>query len=148
MEDLAERLRFPDVPPLVAGAMAHLDLVMVHPFKDGNGRMARATQTLVLAREGILGGPARALPALAEAARGLRLRRSTYRALADIEDATATRDLRALVAGGLLLAEGEKRGRSYVASSGVRALAAEVRASQPSHSSIDPFDLPDRPTLR
>ncbi|MGZ5384349.1 MAG: Fic family protein, partial [Acidimicrobiia bacterium] len=32
----------------------HLNLVMIHPFKDGNGRMARALQTLVLARERIL----------------------------------------------------------------------------------------------
>jgi Fic family protein len=33
--------------------MAHLNLVMVHPFRDGNGRMARCLQTLVLARERI-----------------------------------------------------------------------------------------------
>ena len=31
--------------------MAHLNLAMIHPFKDGNGRMARVLQTLVLARE-------------------------------------------------------------------------------------------------
>lgn len=42
-----------DEDPLVAGAMAHLNLVMIHPFRDGNGRMARALQTLVLARRGI-----------------------------------------------------------------------------------------------
>ena len=41
-------------PAMVRAAMAHLNLVMVHPFKDGNGRMARALQTLVLARERIL----------------------------------------------------------------------------------------------
>lgn len=40
--------------PLVKGAMAHLNLTMIHPFKDGNGRMARALQTLVIARDGIL----------------------------------------------------------------------------------------------
>jgi len=40
--------------PVVRAAMAHLNLAMIHPFKDGNGRMARALQTLVLAREGIL----------------------------------------------------------------------------------------------
>ncbi len=34
--------------------MAHLNLVMVHPFKDGNGRMARTLQSLVIAREGAL----------------------------------------------------------------------------------------------
>lgn len=43
-----------DCPVYVRAAMAHLNLVMIHPFRDGNGRMARALQTLVLAREGIL----------------------------------------------------------------------------------------------
>ena len=43
-----------ETPPLVRAGMAHLNLVMIHPFKDGNGRMARALQTLVLARERIL----------------------------------------------------------------------------------------------
>jgi Fic family protein len=43
-----------DAPVLVRAAMAHLNLVMVHPFRDGNGRMARALQTLVLARERIM----------------------------------------------------------------------------------------------
>ncbi|HTW43076.1 MAG TPA: Fic family protein [Solirubrobacteraceae bacterium] len=42
-----------DAPALARAAMAHLNLVMVHPFRDGNGRMARALQTLVLAREDI-----------------------------------------------------------------------------------------------
>ncbi|WP_203218255.1 Fic family protein [Nocardia brasiliensis] len=32
--------------PIVAGAMAHLNLVMIQPFRDGDGRMARALQTL------------------------------------------------------------------------------------------------------
>jgi Fic family protein len=41
-------------PDLVKAAMAHLNLVMIHPFSNGNGRMARCLQTLVLAREGIL----------------------------------------------------------------------------------------------
>jgi len=40
-----------NAPVLVRAAIAHLNLVMVHPFSDGNGRMARALQTLVLARE-------------------------------------------------------------------------------------------------
>lgn len=39
---------------IVKGAMAHLNLTMIHPFRDGNGRMARALQTLVLSREGIV----------------------------------------------------------------------------------------------
>lgn len=47
----------PDAPVLVRAAMAHLNLVMIHPFRDGNGRMARCLQTLVLACEGILAPP-------------------------------------------------------------------------------------------
>lgn len=43
-----------ETPVMVRAAMAHLNLVLVHPFKDGNGRMARCLQTLVLAREKIL----------------------------------------------------------------------------------------------
>ena len=39
---------------VIAAAMAHLNLTMIHPFRDGNGRMARALQTLVLAREGVV----------------------------------------------------------------------------------------------
>jgi Fic family protein len=35
----------------VKAAMAHLNLVMIHPFRDGNGRMGRCLQTLTLARE-------------------------------------------------------------------------------------------------
>lgn len=38
--------------PIVRAAMAHLNLVAIHPFRDGNGRMSRCLQTLVLAREG------------------------------------------------------------------------------------------------
>jgi Fic family protein len=34
--------------------MAHLNLVMIHPFRDGNGRMARCLQSLVLAQSGML----------------------------------------------------------------------------------------------
>lgn len=43
-----------DIPIVVKAAMAHLNLVLIHPFRDGNGRMARCLQTLVLAREGIV----------------------------------------------------------------------------------------------
>ena len=41
-------------PNVVRAAMAHLNLVMIHPFSDGNGRMARCLQTLVLARSGVV----------------------------------------------------------------------------------------------
>jgi hypothetical protein len=43
-----------ETPVMVRAAMAHLNLVMIHPFRDGNGRMSRCLQTLVLAREQIL----------------------------------------------------------------------------------------------
>lgn len=39
---------------IVKAAMAHLNLVMIHPYSDGNGRMARCLQTLVLARDRII----------------------------------------------------------------------------------------------
>lgn len=39
--------------PLVQGAMAHLNLVMIHLFRDGNGRMGRALQTLVVSSGGL-----------------------------------------------------------------------------------------------
>jgi hypothetical protein len=43
-----------ETPVIVRAAMAHLNLVMIHPFRDGNGRMSRCLQTLVLARDQIL----------------------------------------------------------------------------------------------
>jgi Fic family protein len=46
-----------EVPVFIRAAMAHLNLAAIHPFRDGNGRMARALQTLVLARDGISAPP-------------------------------------------------------------------------------------------
>ena len=40
-------------PALVRAAMAHLNFVLVHPFSDGNGRMARCLQSFVLASDGL-----------------------------------------------------------------------------------------------
>lgn len=55
VEELVDTLNASSgVPALVRAAMAHLNLVMIHPFADGNGRMARCLQSLVLAREGML----------------------------------------------------------------------------------------------
>lgn len=47
-----DELRRDECPVPIKAAMAHLNLTLVHPFSDGNGRMARCLQTLVLAREG------------------------------------------------------------------------------------------------
>jgi Fic family protein len=55
IEELTEDLSASDeTPVLIKAAMAHLNLVMIHPFRDGNGRMSRCLQTLVLARDRIL----------------------------------------------------------------------------------------------
>jgi Fic family protein len=54
MEELAEYLNGPCSERLVKAGMAHLNLAMIHPFRDGNGRMARCLQSLVLARGKVL----------------------------------------------------------------------------------------------
>lgn len=43
-----------ELPAMVAACMAHLNLAMIHPFRDDNGRMARCLQSLVLARVRVL----------------------------------------------------------------------------------------------
>ncbi|MBS1869481.1 MAG: Fic family protein [Actinobacteria bacterium] len=43
-----------DAHVVVRAAMAHLHVVSVHPFRDGNGRVSRIVQSLVLARDGLL----------------------------------------------------------------------------------------------
>ncbi len=54
MEALVETLHTGhSTDPVIRSAMAHLNLVMIHPFRDGNGRMARALATLVLTRSDI-----------------------------------------------------------------------------------------------
>jgi Fic family protein len=42
-----------EVNVFVRAAMAHLNVISVHPFRDGNGRIARIVQSLVLARGGL-----------------------------------------------------------------------------------------------
>lgn len=215
-------LRADDTPVLVKAAMAHLNLVMIHPFRDGNGRMARCLQTLVLACEQIVspvfssieeylgrntqsyydvlaevgggawhpdrdahawvrycltahyrqaqthlrrieeaerlwsscaetalasGLPERCAAALYDAAFGLRLRNAGYRTLVEstlgdeISALTASRDLAALVRSDLLIARGERRGRHYVGSPGVRELRERIRASRPPREDSDPFAI-------
>jgi Fic family protein len=213
---LMHSLSAEDSAPMVKGAMAHLNLVMIHPFRDGNGRMARALQTLVLVRaERILdprfcsieehlgqvrdeyyavlgevgtgawnpsrdarpfvrfclrahlhqakrllgfagymsyiwdeveklakqhGFQERAKYALAEAASGYKVRNATYRQLAEVKEYLASRDLKELVDAGLLIAEGEKRGRAYVAADILKAIRqAAVKAYPPPQMIEDPF---------
>ena len=53
MEEMVGQLTQEDAPVVARAAMAHLNLVMIHPFRDGNGRMARCLQTFALAAGGI-----------------------------------------------------------------------------------------------
>jgi Fic family protein len=206
-----------DCPALLQAAMAHLNLVMIHPFRDGNGRMARALQSLVLAANGALapvfmsveeylgrnsrsyyeilgtvgggswqpdrdarpwvrfiltahlrqaktlqrrvkesertwheleqlaeanGLPDRLLPTLFDAAAGLRVRNATHRALAsleeDVTEQTASRDLRLAVQAGLLVPQGDKRGRHYVRGAALAELRQKIIAAR------RPTDMGDR----
>ena len=43
-----------DSPEIVKASRTHLNLAMLHPFSDGNGRVARCLHTAVLANEGIV----------------------------------------------------------------------------------------------
>lgn len=54
-QELVEYVNSPEVESsALKGAMAHLNLTMLHPFSDGNGRVARCLQSAVLADQGIL----------------------------------------------------------------------------------------------
>ena len=220
IDELISCLSGHDGAVLIRAALAHLNLVMIHPFKDGNGRMGRCLQTLVLARENIVAPvfssieeqlgrdtesyysvlgevgagawhpdhdarpwirfclnahyrqaqrvlrrvkeveelwgrceiladenalPERSIGALTDAARGLKIHNWTYRLAVeesygdDIDPATASRDLRALVAKGLLEPMGETRGRFYVATKDLKSVRAAIRAKYP--ISRRPIDL-------
>lgn len=55
MDAMVDRLAAErDLDPMVRGAVAHLNLVMIRPFRDGNGRMARVVQTAALAQDTVL----------------------------------------------------------------------------------------------
>lgn len=200
-----------DAPVMIRAAMGHLNLVMIHPFSDGNGRMARCLQTLVLAREGIIEGPFcsieeylgrftqeyydvlgavgkgafhpendcrewirfnlvahfrqaswllqrtrmtqrvwneveqimlarrlndRGLPPVVNAAFGYRVRRSHYMSEADVSEQVASRDLKTLVESGLLMAEGETKGRTYLASPMLREIYLR---NYERRTNVDPF---------
>lgn len=51
VSELCSELQDLDQVNIIQAAMAHLNMVLIHPFKDGNGRMARILQSAVLARE-------------------------------------------------------------------------------------------------
>lgn len=214
MLELVHQINHPTLSdPVVRAAMAHLNLAMIHPFKGGNGRMARALQTLVLAREGILnpifcsieewlgrntqayyailantgagswhperdslawiqfclvahyqqaatlikrnaeigrtwdeielkcthaGLPERSQTALMDAAFGYRVKNHKYRADHGISDVVASRDLKRLCETGWLEPVGEKRGRYYIASAGLRAIRRQFRDAA---RAPNPYDI-------
>lgn len=50
MGDLFSWLAATDVHPLIAASVFHYEFEFIHPFADGNGRMGRLWQSLILAR--------------------------------------------------------------------------------------------------
>lgn len=187
---------------MVRAAMAHLNFVMIHPFRDGNGRMARALQTMVLARDQVLEPtfssieewlghntesyyqvltvtgagswrpeqdtrlwfqfnlrahhmqaqtlqrrftdadsmwtlvdqlvadhdlPDRASEALFDALLGLRITRPAYVKRTEVEERTATRDLRRMGELGLLQPHGQTRARFYTAGQPLREHMDQLR---------------------
>ncbi len=212
MRELVESLNAQtNTPAMIRAAMGHLNLVMIHPFSDCNGRMARCLQTLILAREQIIEPtfcsieeylgrftqeyydtlaevgkgtfhPAndcrawirfnliahyrqaswllqrsritqrvwneleqilqrkrvndRALPAIADAAFGYRIRRSHYMKSTEVSEQVASRDLKELVDKGLLVARGETRGRIYDGSPLIREVYLRFYETR---SNVDPF---------
>lgn len=50
MKHLLAWLKRTDVHPLVASCVFHYELEFIHPFADGNGRMGRLWQTLILSQ--------------------------------------------------------------------------------------------------
>jgi Fic family protein len=50
LEDLLAWLGRTEVNPLIAGSVFHYEFEFIHPFMDGNGRLGRLWQTLILSR--------------------------------------------------------------------------------------------------
>ena len=48
MADLFDWLRNSDVHPLIKSSVFHYEFEFIHPFQDGNGRMGRLWQTVIL----------------------------------------------------------------------------------------------------
>ena len=50
MADLFDWLAATDAHPLIASSVFHYEFELIPPFADGNGRMGRLWQSLILAR--------------------------------------------------------------------------------------------------
>ena len=89
----------------------------------------------IIAQHGL---PERLIYAICDGALGYRVRNASYRNLAELNDVMASRDLKAAVDAGLLIASGERRGRVYTGSLQVRALFDKLRREHVSRVP-DPF---------
>ena len=78
----------------------------------------------------------RALPPIADAAFGYRIRRSHYMNSAEVSEQVASRDLKELVDKGLLVAKGETRGRIYEGSPLIRDV---YHRNYEPRQNVDPF---------
>jgi Fic family protein len=50
IEELFEWAKTTELHPVLKGAIVHCEIETIHPFADGNGRMGRLWQTLILAK--------------------------------------------------------------------------------------------------
>lgn len=50
VDDLFKWAKKTDIPALIKSCVVHFELEMIHPFLDGNGRMGRLWQNLLLAK--------------------------------------------------------------------------------------------------
>jgi Fic family protein len=50
VQDILDWVKKTDVHPLISSAVFHYEFEFVHPFTDGNGRLGRLWQTLILSR--------------------------------------------------------------------------------------------------
>jgi len=53
LNELVAYMNAPIEHKMLQGALAHLNLTIMHPFTDGNGRVSRALQTAILANDGV-----------------------------------------------------------------------------------------------
>ena len=137
----------PEKRPLrQTGVMGPFDVlanVILLTSKDNAGRVDARVGAAVEAELERRGFDQRAAVPLVNAAMGSRIRNSAYRRDAGVSLQVASLELRKLSEAGLLVAHGEKRGRSYVASPDLLSITDPLTEAGPIE---DPFDKPERAT--